>query len=446
MTLLLAALAFLSPSLAAAGHHGAAATASRAFHEVLLRCPARVWPGIDWSELQILFSDSKATDAWLVGRAYREPARVSKDQTIEDMFEPGFTSGFLEFRGRHTLAVSTDRGPDEASVRTAVTGLFREAVQAEWDNPVFDDRGHLFPLLPEPRYFRRMVQENLLRALELLAAGRDPRPALETAAWWQARWKKYFPEELAFRTEASDGTALYAEQTARLLSNLGCAAPAPEFHGGLRRVARSELALETGAFHAREGALIGALSSFLLNELSPGWQKQMNGRLMPSDLLFRGLAYRAQPERHALLREYRDTVGRQQALARAHLEPELYRARDKSFVRVSVPGSWQKGELDVGESYVHRANKSFAYFFLGRRSQFQGDYGKAELPARAVLHQGPNPCGGNGLSFLVPASAIRKEDGTGNSRIFHASWNGISFRLRGTSRELAGYPWVCPWL
>lgn len=456
---LLAALALLltsAPALAdhpgaashysAASHFSAAATASRVFHDVLLKCPARVWPGVDWSELQILFSDSRAKDAWLVGRAYRQPARTTKDQTIEDLFEPGFTSGFLEFRGRHTLAVSTDPGSDEAAVRTAVTGLFKEAAQAEWENPVFDDRGHLFPLLPEPRYFRRMVQVHLLQAVELLAAGRDLRPALETAAWWQARWKKYFPEELAFRTEASEGTALYAEQTARLLSSLGCSASVPAFRDGLRRVARSELTLETGAFHAREGALIGALSSFLLSALQPGWQKRMNGRLMPSDLLLAGLGLRPEAEQGALLRQYREVVGRQQAKARARLEPELLRARDPGFVRVSVPSAWLKGELGVGESYVHRANKAFAYFFLDAAHQFEGDYGLARLHARAALHQGPNPCGGGGLSFLVPASAVKAGPPEGLSRVYSGSFAGGSFRVRGVAKTLAGYPWICPWL
>lgn len=451
MAALLAALTlfFASPSIRAAGltdpQHAAEAS-NRAYHEVLLRCPARIWPGLDWGDLQFLFSDSTSREAWLVGKAYRAPARIVKDETLADIFEPGFSLGFLDFRGLRTAAVSTDARDPDSAFRAAVNGHFRLGAQADWEDSAHDNRGTLYPLLAEPRYLRRMAVDSLLAALDALHDGRDSRPHLAAAAWWLARWKKSYPEELAMRTDTPDGTALYAEQMARLLGEAGCGARGEAFAEAYRLFVRPELSLSGQEGMPEEGAALGSISSFLLSELRPGWQREMNGRLVTSELVVKGIAPLAQPEDPALRALYEAETGALQVRAARHLEPELALEADSSYVRVSVPNSWMKSQLNLEESFVLRARRRYAYFFLENSHEFGGDYGVAKLPGHTVLHQAPNPCGGNGLYFLAPASAITAEPPRGLSRVFRGAHGRTSFRLRGVSKNIRGFTWLCPWL
>lgn len=451
MAALLAALALLlaAPSPAAAAlsdPHDAAVASTRAYHEVLLRCPSRIWPGLDWGDLQFLFSDSSSREAWLVGKGYKTPARIEKDETLADIFEPGFSLGFLDFRGLRTAAVSTEARDSDSAFRAAVNGHFRLGAQADWEDSALDDRGALYPLLAEPRYLRRMAADSLLAALDARHAGRDARAHLAAAAWWLARWKKNYPEELAMRTDTPDGTALYAEQMARLLFEAGCGARGEAFEEAFRLFVRPELSLSGQEGMPEEGAALGSISSFLLSELRPGWQREMNGRLVTSELVVKGIAPLAQPEDHSLRALYEAETGALQVRAARHLEPELALEADPSSVRVSVPNSWMKSQLNLEESFVLRARRRYAYFFLERSHEFGGDYGVAKLPGHAVLHQGPNPCGGNGLYFLVPATSVTAEPPRGLSRVFRGTHGRTSFRLRGVSKNLHGFTWLCPWL
>lgn len=440
----LALLLFSLPSFATSPD--LAESSSRSFHRVLLQCPERIWPGFDWADLQILLSDSSSRDAWLVGKAYPRPSHFLKDPTITDIFQPGFSLGFLEFRGLHTVAVNTDYRDSGASFRAAVNALFRDGIQSQWENPAFDDRGLLYPLLPEPRYLRRMLFNSLLAALDAHSSRKDPVPHLRGAAFWLRRWKKKYPEELAFRTEAANGIALYAEQSARLLSEAGCGARGEALGEAFRLFVRPELSLDTSATLSGEGAELGSLASFLLSRMRPGWQGEMNGSLMPVDLLLQDQDPVLQASDPLLLDEYRIAVAEQQRKAARRLEPVLSRDRDPAYTRVSVPATWIRSELGVEESYVLRSEKERAFFFLARGKDFSGEYGKIRMPSRIALHQGPNPCGGNGLYFLMPSGSISSEQPIGNSRIFKGSYWGQSFRLRGTAVSFRGHSWVCPWL
>jgi hypothetical protein len=432
-------LFLFSSGLAKAGPVSAAEYGQRAYRDVLLRCPERIWPGIDWREIQFLFSDPNTRRGWLVSAGSQKPEVILKDQTIEDIFEDGFTSGFLDFRGLRTLAVNTAKLSDERAFRLAVRTAFRELGQAEWDIPEIDDRGALYPLLAEPRLLRRMAFESLKQAYNALAQKRDPKPFLAAAAFWQQRWQKKFPEEQAMLTDAVEGTALYTEQMAALLVRTGCGAEGATFQAAFQKFVLPELALAPGAQTVKEGAVIGSLSSFLLTALQPNWRARMNGRALPPSLLLQGVAPVWHAENPELRDAYRMVIDIQQHYASRRLTPVLDREKDPYFVRVSIPALWQRGGISLEPSYVLRDRRDTALLIFEKMHDFVSEKGSVHVPSHSLVFQTQrNACGGV-FHILVPSFNV-----TRTNRRFSGAHAWYRFSFEGTRKVVNGFVWICP--
>ncbi len=416
-----------------------AAYSSRAFHSVLLRCPERVWPGMSWQDLQFLFSDPENKYAWLVSSASPTPEVVRKDQTLEDIFEPGFKHGFLDFRGLRTVAVNIEGLTEVQSFRLAVHQLFKEIAQSDWENPEYDDRGTLYPLLPEPRYLRRMAFESLRKAYLAISRKQNPSGHLSAAAWWNQRWRKAYPEELPMRTDSLEGTALYAEQMAYLFAESGCHLRGKGFFEAFLKHLEPELHLYSENQLPLEGMELGSLSSFLLTSLSPGWHSKMNGRVMPSDLVLEGVRPVAQPEDLNLRDTYKTIVGGQQKQAYKKLSFTLKKEKNNSYVRVSIPALWQKGSLGVDLSYVLRARLDATLLIFEEKHDFSGETGLIRIPSQAVVFQTDrNDCGGV-FHFLMPSHSITQN----GNRFTGVRWRH-RFDFEGTRKTSGGFTWICP--
>ncbi|HEY8280057.1 MAG TPA: hypothetical protein VIH99_10555 [Bdellovibrionota bacterium] len=436
--MLFALLAQLAGSAEAAAPE-AALYSSHAYHDVLLSCPERIWPGLSWREQQFLFSDSRADSAWLVGRGSRDPVAIPKDRFLREFYSGGATFDIFRFQGRRTIAVNTEGLRKEEAFRLAVHELFHETGQAGWGQRTIDDRGALFPLLWEPRYLRRRAFDHFKSAFAAIQEKGNPLPALGAARYWLARWKKSFPEELPMETDSLEGTARYAELMAYLLTETGCGANDESFARAFRALAPGEFRLDPGHSLETEGTLLGSLASFLLNERLENWFARMDGFLMTSDLAVADIPPLAQPENQELIAAYRrDTEWRNERI-RQLLAPELAKLENPAFVRVSVPASWQKGNLAHEASYVLRRQRDLTVLVLGRRHRFQGEQGEINLPGKTLaLQTSHNECGGM-FYFFLPKSAVER-----HGHEFSAQFQGRSLRFHGDAKSILGYTWLCP--
>lgn len=416
-----------------------AAYSHRAFQKVLLGCPERVWPGLDWRELQFLFSEASHRNAWLISADGSAPEEIRKDQTIEDIFEPDFKFGFLDFRGRRTIAVNTENLSPQRSFRLAVHEFFKQVGQKNWHNPEYDDRGTLYPLLAEPRYFRRMAFDSLKSAYSEVAARRDPKAHLSAAAYWLRRWQKKYPEELPMQTDSMEGTALYVEQMAFIHAEAGCGVRGERFFTAYFDYLNEEMEISARARLVEEGLPMGAIASFLLTATQGAWFGKMNGTLMPADLVLRGVPVVRQGPNESILADYNYEVGRQQNRAQRRLRSYLGRENEAKYVRVSIPHNWQKGGLPVEEAYVLRERLGTTLLVLNENARFNEDHGSIHLPEHSVLAQShDNPCGGL-YHFLIPRGSI-----TQKGTRFVASHGERSFSLTGGKKTLRGFTWICP--
>jgi len=432
-------LALMLPFQSLAGISESAAYANRGFHEVLLRCPERVWPGIDWSDLQFLFSDPENKDAWLISKSSAVPEIVRKDQTIEDIFEPGFKVGFVDYRGQRTVAVNTSDLTAEGSFRLAVHQLFKETAQSQWEIQDYDDRGVLYPLLPEPRYLRRMGFESLKKAYLAIIEKRSPKNDLAAAAWWLQRWRKSYPEELPMRTDSLEGTALFTEQMSFLFTEAGCGVGGDSFYSAYLDYLEPEMRLYADDMLSYEGMSLGSLSSFVLSSLQPGWFTKMNGKVMPSDLVLEGIRPEPQADDRVLRDAYREIVAEQQKQAHHRINSSLDKEKDKDYVRVSIPARWQKGELSIDLSYVLRYRLDTTLLIFDNANDFKGERGSIHIPGKSIVFQSRRNGCGSVFHFLMPVTAITQDGKHFEGRNW---WHRFSFD--GIRKTVNGFTWLCP--
>jgi len=420
--------------LSESAHHS-----NRAYQDVLLRCSERIWPGIDWRELQLLYSDPESKNAWLISASSPKPELIVKDQTIEDIFEKGFRHGFLEFRGLRTLAVNISGVSPSNAFRVAVRASFVEIGQRDWENPMFDNRGSFYPLLPEPRYYRRMALESFKKAFAAISQNRDPKPFFSNSVYWQRKWKLRYPEELPMRTDSVDGTALYVEQMAHLFNQIGCASSDAEVIAAYQKYILPELTLTPNDAQASEGKVLGAISSFLLNLTQPDWFAKMNGRLMPTDLLVEGLRSEWQAQNLGLREQYTTRIESLQTSARRRLNPTLEKERDPFYIRISIPASWQKGGLSLQPGFVLRNRRDTALMIFDENHDFMSERGRIHIPSQSLVFQTRrNGCGGV-FHFLMPFYSVSKV----KSRFSGNHW-WHRFNLEGKRKTVNGLAWICP--
>lgn len=171
---------------------------------------AEIWPGVDFSNHVLVFTDGKR--AWAIDR------ERMNDAPVDQVAMPG-PGGFqmTQWEGRNAVVIrAPDKLPDD--VRAGALELFDTAsheqfhtyVQNSWQSirQEVETRGETYPLRVEPRIYRMLV------ANELHAAASDPskrQAHLAAAAHWQATWQTEFPDEAERmrKTDIKEGTAAY---------------------------------------------------------------------------------------------------------------------------------------------------------------------------------------------------------------------------------------------
>lgn len=412
---------------------GAVISANSMYHNVLSRCPERIWPGLTWNNAGFVLFSPSTQKAWEIrgGVGATEPLELAYAALAEEFLAiPHFR---IVHNGEGSTAfVNVDnlnRSEDEPGA-VAVHELFHETEQRGW-RMVVDARGDLYPLLSGPRVTRAML-------LEDLKAGR-----LGAAAARFQHWRETWPEEDRLNTDGREGTARYVEQRALILNELGCEASEDAV---LKRAEEwiQSLSLATESDLDLEGYLLGAVAAFRLDKENPDWRITSHEGITPLELLLRE---RVQTEVPPVDPAFESTVSarldRSQFRLEMLLEPALAELNHAGSVRVVIPRTARNlGYAD----YVLRADPSLtARLQLNARTErvFEDPRGEEFVafgPYAVRFAASQTPCGPDLYTFIV----LPRENLSTDGRRFAGRSEMIDFNLSGHLVEAGGHTYLCP--
>ncbi|RFU88282.1 hypothetical protein DY218_02435 [Streptomyces triticagri] len=195
----------------------------------------RIWPGVDFSDHQVLLSDGSTTYA-LDAKGMKPVSAQDLKQNKIDIPSPD-SFDVVTWQGKPALIIrpAKDLGAGQKADPTGLTarepaysfGLasheqfhpyVQNAPKSPWTSlqkleKSAGDRTELYPLKPEPRIARAMVYNSLLSALQ---QPKERDAFLAEAAYWNTKWTKNYPEDAEGQeaTDLLEGTAKYFEQSA----------------------------------------------------------------------------------------------------------------------------------------------------------------------------------------------------------------------------------------
>jgi hypothetical protein len=425
---------FSSVSVAAAPNEWAM-DAARGYHEVLLKCPERIWPGMDWSKTQFLFASHDSKQAWLISAANPLPELLSASEVPDIAYVAAFT--FVNFRGLETVTIALDRYRDIESSTPfdlAVHEMFHHVGQKGWAS-AGGGRGTLVPLDFEPRYLRAEM------AKALKAAYRDS-SQLRSAANWYEEWSRRYPHEVKSTTDGYEGTARYVDAISRILRKKTCLATDAEIQAEVVSLLDGFLPF-SGMELDSEGYGMGALAGFLMDQLGMEWKSGAALGRTPVTQLLEGKATNSPVVDPLLKKEFQETFGQvNQEIDQWRLPFEL-NLQNKNFVRIAVTSDWIRGSFSPKGFFIPKDDPIALYTPFNGEHQFQvasGDWISVADSAVGYRRNELNECESSAWYFLVPRSEIQEDRSK-----FTAKNQEITFEVNGTLREgKDGFVYLCP--
>ena len=445
---LMAALVFTLPARANQSYFTEVISLVDKFKETMVKCPERIWSNYNWNELNIVFLYPSQSSSWIWDI---DPNVIRK---IDNRRLPSRSSGllydFFEIDGQSTQSLNMENGPSNDELfQLGVHEFFHIQEQGGWpgkygsEQPYYQNRGTTYPIDARPRYYRRMLFDNL----EGYFASNNEE-YLKKAKYWFDRWAGEYPDEIILSTDTREGTAYYVETMAWALADLGCTATEEQLKNHVLAQVRNMFG-DSVSGHIlaldREGYDIGGLSSLILrfnNTDLPDWNQKMAEGDSPLEVLFAGVA--SVPGNHdEYLREgfiyTASAMNREYGLI---LDDDIENYSNKDYIRVSAPDYWiQPTFFPQFFAYSSKIGKDM-YPYARNHHFLSPDEDGSNYIVKAnavVIPHGRNPCTEIYEFVLVSSDAINI-----NNRSAYVSNEVIEGRLVGELREDdEGYSYFC---
>ncbi|HMN68921.1 MAG TPA: hypothetical protein PKC28_10320 [Bdellovibrionales bacterium] len=401
--------------------------AAHAFHQVLLGCPERVWPALDWRKTQFVFIQKSKRAAWLIGAEQAAPEELKGTERDSLLAVDYFT--VVDFRGRMTVVTDlaiTGRAKTEAFA-FAVHEAFHEFKHQHLERA--GAGGRAYPLESRPREWRKRLEVALIKG------------DLDGAAYWFRQWRDGYPAEVSASVDGREGSARYAERMSVALGELGCQAPGEKLaQFNMKWAKKNPVALREGL--EGEGYWLGAVAGFQLDLTDPHWKTEAGDARSPLDILLgsRETAPNAPSGKPADPR-VRAEVARLNAEIAGWIDPLERALADREFIRVALPN--QAGATRVFiETFLPSRFQTLSYpVYAGGQDFGQNENDRLRLDGDVMTVRGLlSPCGLAQSEFVpVHESSLVAHRGEYSARTLD-----FSFTKRGRlEMDAAGFKYLC---
>lgn len=407
--------------------------ASSVWQNTLIKCPEKIWPGLDWSNTgMLLVSRELKRAAFITAAKNPETLRITsvpKDSVSVEDFK------IISFRGKTVAVINYDKqvSADVSSPSVlAVHELFHKIGQVGWKLTA-TRRGDLFPFLAQPRIDRGMVM------FEMQKYSEGDGFALPRAAYWYSKWKADAPDEISFATDTREGTARYVEIIAIEYARAGCEGNIEPFTlAEIRSLAPNDLHGLDG-----EGYALGSTAGFLLDKLKPDWKATVKFGPSPLELLFNGVQLQSGPEDFDLHLSISDRMDQANNEVGQIVKPVEDWLMDPDIFRVVIPETWSPDNVGLMATLIPRQAPNRSYLLFPYGQEFHSGKGGwmilTNTTAGVLRPDEPAPCPRRGVEFLVPKTKISTQ---GTRYSAHTAYLDFDFVAQPVAR--GGLFYLCP--
>ncbi|MGE3974133.1 MAG: hypothetical protein AB7F59_06370 [Bdellovibrionales bacterium] len=424
---------------------------------VMGQCSERIWPGFNWSTLEVVVVNSKKPTQKVISLGNQKVYEIVSSELPRGAFS---YYNFFQLKGKAWMSIAPDSffgavAPQElpkAALETLVDSIFETAVhesfhligQASWKKNS-GTRGTEFPVKWEPRYYRYMIYKNLEQAF--LHPG-NLTSSLQKSAHWYSLWKKDFPSEVASTTDGYEGSAEYVNVIANALRVKGCNASEQvlreEIVSQVPKDLGRRLVQENNSFKLDdEGYPIGGMAAFILRFSYPqeSWQKELSQGVTPLDILMRKVKAVAEPDEDSLIVQFQVKQESKNLEINERVSSAVELSKNSQSIGIDVPHTWYSGSYSPRGFFLERESGNL---FIPMRDSmtFKSDKTSSltsQADAVFIQMKSLNPCSRQSWSFHILPSAI-----TNNGNTIAINDGKFKGQLSGSyKKDPLGAVWFC---
>ena len=407
------------------------------FAQTMIDCPERIWADYSWNGFKVALVYPSSENSWVWDASSNELAEIGN----HELPRPSLTSGFafFEMDGQPTMSLNMEHDQENDDVfRLGVHEFFHDQGQIGWNRGAMG-RGTPYPVLAEPRLYRRMMLDNLKRYLEYA----DP-DDLGRVRYWYELWADD-PLELSLTTDQIEGTAFYMEFFASVLAERGCWVSDAELRLAAIERAKSVFGFSVSGEKFQldlEGYDIGGLAALILRfDRKPlrEWNQEIAEGETPLTVLLREVAPKIDegPPQH-LVELFGETAQRVNEELGSLVDVAIDSWPDASFIRLSSPIDYLMSNFSPS-AFIYSRVLETELFPLGRDHPFLSPTSDYILREGAVVRADWIPaCEFFGFMNLVPEASIHVVDG-----VAELASGTVSGRLAGQMKDEAGFRYFC---
>jgi hypothetical protein len=402
------------------------------------QCPGKIWPHN--MQPQAVFIDTDGNRAWLVNEAGLKALPAVPENLTHD-----FKFDFSEYENRPAIAVklqSTFGSDAEYKGSYALYLAFHEGFhhmfqQGEWMSDGNFQRGDRYPADYKSRYYRRMMYENLKKALMEPATKST---SVGRASYWYQKWTSEFASEIPQAVDRQEGVAMFYDVAAVSLGHVGCQSGKAEVANFIR--SNYDMFFQIPEGFDNEGYNVGGLATMQLwlgNQAD--WQLSIIRGKSPVELLLKDVRPIAEPDSADILQQTKTKSAEKDKSVRRNLHGDLENLKSADYIRVAIGRDWYTDNLPMKVMVIPQIYPEAFIFVTDEGYSPSGDSGNLKATGPLPLFKGfNNPCGSrDGTDFVL----FKKDQITGNGT-YRGKSNYAEFEARADEKIAGGFKWLCP--
>lgn len=405
------------------------------FNLTMMKCPQKIWSDYNWSGLKVVLVYPSTEKSWVWNATNNSLETIVNSSLPTSVL--GSTYEFFEIAGQAAMSLNMEEEGEH--VELGIHEFFHNQGQKDWTSENLGaSRGTEFPLSWQPRFYRRMIFDNLKKYFQLGQPG-----DLSRAKYWYEKWSTEYPKEVVATADGYEGTSQYVQTVATAIVTKGCEATDAQLKEALLpkvsefgfTVSGEDLALDS------EGYEIGALAALILrfsNANLREWNQKMSKGATPLEVLMAGV--KPTPENSLLAATFQQAAKNANSEWGEILNPSIANWANKDFVRVTASYALLQSNL-MPSFFAHSSFLDMLLYPLSEEHHYISSKGSNfKIKANSVnFDMGISICAGQYPFVLVPATSIKQ---TGkHAEVASPTVNGLLVGELKTDQQ--GYKYFC---
>jgi hypothetical protein len=324
-------------------------------------------------------------DSWIWDASTNNTQSISNSELPASAI--GSSYEFFDLNGHKAMSLNMEEGMTKV-FELGVHEFFHHIGQENWTSNQTGGRGTLYPLDGEPRFYRRMIYDNLRQYFQ---SGNQV--SLGRAKYWFDKWANEFSNETQSTTDGYEGTAEYVETMAAAVAKLGCSATDEQIKAAVINEVTTDFGFSVSGQHLAldsEGYEIGGLAALILRfngfELSE-WNRRMATGETPLQVLLESVAPVVETPPAELRDTFVQAAQKTNEERRPILDDDISNWNNKLYVRVPAPYNWLQSNL-MPKFFAHSSELDLDLYPLSTDHQYvspSSDGSNFRLKTDAVL-------------------------------------------------------------